>query len=327
MSMSSGADSAAANTFTVLVPASSANLGCAFDCAALALDRYCKVQAIENRSSRLHLRYRGANSDRVPNDDTNLVIQSIRRMAAELGVTPPGATVEIENQIPVSAGLGASAASTVAGLMVGALLCGRQPEADLVLRLAAAIEGHPDNAAAACKGGLVFAMQSDSTSDLLTIRTSFPPELKIVAIVPELALPTKKAREVLPERYAREDAVHNLQRACFLAASFFSRQDTLFPELFRDRMHQPYRSTLVPGLERCLQFQHRGLLGVFLSGSGPSVLAIARHSEPEIAASLGEYFHQHDIRTETLFLRADNQGARIETAGPDDSPEQDQSLR
>lgn len=299
------------SALSVVVPASSANLGCAFDCAALALNLYLRARAVWDGSSGFRIRYCGPNSDRVPEDDSNLVAKAISRVAHWAGTKAPGASIEISNEIPVSAGLGASAAAVVAGLLLGVRFCGLEQDAVPLLQLAVELEGHPDNAAAAYRGGLVFAAQCESPADVLVARTTVPSDLRIIAVVPELALPTKRSRAILPEHYAQRDAVHNLQRAALLAAFCFSGQYNLPPELFRDRLHQPYRSHLAPGLAACLQLEHPSLLGVFLSGAGPTVLALARNSEKEIASGLAKEFRRHNVPTQTLLLYPDNRGAQI----------------
>lgn len=298
---------------TAVVPASAANLGCAFDCAALALNRYLTARVVPRHVRGFQVHYRGVNPDRVPRDESNLVLQAIRRITAVLGVDVRGALIEIENDIPVSAGLGASAAATVAGLLVGSSLCGMEPETSLLLRLAAQSEGHPDNAAAALLGGLVCTVAGEASPNVLSIKTPVSADLRLIAIVPEFALPTYRARAILPERYPRNDAVHNLQRTAFLVASIFSGRYELTPELFRDRLHQPYRTPLVPGLASCLEFRHPGLLGALLSGAGPTLLAIARHSEEQIANALTDEFRRNGTATQTLFLEADNRGAQLHT--------------
>jgi len=294
----------------ITVPATSANLGCAFDCAALALNLYLRARAVLREVPGFEVVYRGPRPECVPTDGSNLVVQGLRKLAACAGINDHGATIEIESEIPVGVGFGSSAAAVLAGILLGGGLYGFEPDADTVLRLATEMEGHPDNVAAAYHGGLVLAAKGDGRGEILTLKTRLPADLEFVAIVPELILSTEKARKVLPEQYTRSDVVHNLQRATLLAASCFSGQFDLVPEMFRDRLHQPYRSRLIPGLEACLKVRHPGLLGVFLSGAGSSVLAIVRHGAAEVGELLAREFHRHDLPTQTLFLKAENRGAR-----------------
>ena len=161
------------------------------------------------------------------------------------------------------------------------------------MRLALEIEGHPDNVAAALHGGMVVAMTAEDRK-CSSPRRQYPRSLDFVAVIPEVPLPTEKARAVLPAQYSRKDVVANLQRTALLAACFFSGKN-LSPELFQDRLHQPYRSPLVPGIAQCLAYRREGLAGVFLSGAGSAVMAIARHSAPQIGKALVEEFRRQGV--------------------------------
>jgi homoserine kinase len=136
-----------------------------------------------------------------------------------------------------------------------------------------------------------------------------PEHLELIVVVPNVELPTERARAVLPASYSRQDAIHNLQRVALLVATCFSGEYRLEPELFRDRMHQPFRAPLVPGLEACFEMRHPDLLGVFLSGAGSSVLAIARGSGGEIGERLAAEFQQRGVEARALRLKAENRGA------------------
>ncbi len=293
----------------VTVPATSANLGCAFDCAALALNLYLTARAVPRARSGFEVVYRGPRPESVPTDESNLVVRGLCRLASWAGVEDHGASIEIESEIPVAVGFGSSAAAILAGILLGAQLYGVKPDAATVLRLAAEMEDHPDNVAAAYHGGLVIAASCADSGEVLTVRTDLPPDLEFIAVVPELVLPTEKARAVLPEQYSRTDVVHNLQRAALLAATCFSGRFELRPELFRDCLHQPYRSRIIPGLDACLEISHPSLLGVFLSGAGSSVLAVARNDAADIAKLLIQEFGRHGLPAQALFLRAENRGA------------------
>ena len=174
--------------------------------------------------------------------------------------------------------------------------------------------------AAALHGGFVVAAAPQESGNVLIAKADVSANLDFVAVVPEVPLPTEKARAVLPAQYSRRDVVANLQRTAVLAARFFSGGE-LSPELFRDALHQPYRSPLVPGIAECLAFRHAGLAGVFLSGAGSAVMAIARHSAAEIGDALVAEFGRKGTPARALLLKADNRGARISsgdlpTTGP-----------
>jgi homoserine kinase len=303
------------NWVSASAPASSANLGCAFDCAALALDLRVRASARLRADSGFAVRYRGPHAERVPSDDSNLVAQGILRYARLRGIEIPGAEIEIVSEIPVGVGLGSSAAATVCGLFLGAALTGAEPDRDEILRVAAEIEGHPDNATAAVHGGLIFAAVEPNSGRVLFARTALPAGLRILAVVPTTATLTREARAVLPREYSRADAVHNLQRASLLAAFCFSGAsiDSIKPELFRDTWHQPFRAPAVPGLAECLAVRHPDLLGVCLSGSGSAALALVRANEEKIAELLSAPFIARGAAPAVLALEPELEGARIET--------------
>ena len=310
----------APSAISVTVPATTANLGCAFDCAGIAVSLYLRVSATTDAatpavipsvardpSAGFSLSYRGPNSESIPLDSSNLIVKSMLHYAARAGKTLPAARLDIENEIPLGVGLGSSAAAIVAGIVLGAELCGAPLDADGILRLGLEIESHPDNLAAAVHGGMVVSAVAESTNDVLVLKTDVSQDLDFVCVVPDVPLPTEKARAVLPAQYSRQDVVANLQRTALLAAAFFSGKH-LSPEMFRDRLHQPYRAPLVPGIAYCLDYRHEGLAGIFLSGAGSAVMAIARHSPQHIADALVAQFRRAGTTARALLLKADNRG-------------------
>jgi homoserine kinase len=308
---------------TVQVPASSANLGPAFDCAAIALNLYLRVSATPSAPTApaYEIHYRGANADRITLDDTNLILRAMRSIATASRKTLPGGKLEIENPIPIGCGLGSSAAAIIAGTLLGAELSGIKLEPNDLLRHALAIENHPDNVSAALYGGMVVAGTIAATtsnrggaataaSEVIVSRTDVSPDLDFVPVTPDMPLPTEKARAALPAQYSRADVVHNLQRTALLTAAFFSGRGFV-PEIFRDRVHQPYRAPLVPGIAACLEFRHEGLAGIFLSGAGSSIMAIATSHAREIGEALVAEFARHGVGARAILLKADNRGAFI----------------
>ncbi|MGA8074253.1 MAG: homoserine kinase [Candidatus Acidiferrales bacterium] len=298
----------------VQVPASTANLGPAFDCAAIALNLYLRVYAEPRSAPGFEIAYRGVDANRVPAGEENLVVQAIRSYAASAKTPIAGARIEIENDIPIGVGLGSSAAAIIAGFLIAAELVGGKPERALLLREAAALEHHPDNVTAALCGGFVVAAtaggESAGSGEVLFHRCDVSESLDFIAVTPDRPLPTEKARSVLPAQYSRQDVVQNLQRVALLTAAFCSGSG-LTPEIFRDRIHQPYRSPLIPGIADCLEFRHEGLGGVFISGAGSSVMAIATKHATEIGDALVEKFNRNGVKARATHLKADNRGAQI----------------
>ena len=293
--------------FSVRVPATSANLGCAFDCAALALGLYLDIHATPRQDSEVSVRYSGVNPERIPTDESNLIARTMRA-TLEGWNRKRGFDLEIENQIPVGVGLGSSAAAIVGALAACHWLADATLMDEDLVSLATRLEGHPDNVAAAWHGGFTVSVAAEGR--VLSYSCAVPESIHLVLITPDYALATEKAREVLPAQYSREDAVHNLQRAVALAARFFSGKTDLHRAFFDDRWHQPQRAPLMPGLREVLDYNHSDLLGICLSGAGPSVLAFARASAEAIGDEIRQLFQGKGISSLATVLPADNLGAK-----------------
>jgi homoserine kinase len=258
----------------------------------------------------LTLQYSGSTPDRIPLDDSNLVLRALRFVTDYFDASSASGRVVIESQIPVGVGLGSSAAAVVAGLLLGARCSGKEFSGEQLLRCAGELEGHIDNAAAAYYGGMVLALCNNSDR-VVTVKANFPEHIKLVMITPSITVPTHEARQALPTSYQRADVIHTLQRTALLAATCFSGKFELFPELFDDRLHQPYRQVLVPGIARALRYRQEGLLGIAISGSGSSVIAFAERNETRIAQDLEKIFAEEGVPAEVRFTSADNQGAVV----------------
>jgi homoserine kinase len=294
----------------VVVPATSANLGCAFDCGGLALKLYLRALFVPSCATELSLEYQGKTPERFPIKSSNLILHALCLAAERLDVPPPTGHVLVQSDIPISVGLGSSAAAVIAGLLLGSRHSEKEVAPELLLRWAEEIEGHIDNAAAAYYGGLVLAL-SNNMERVVVAKTSFPESIRLVVVTPSITVPTHHAREVLPKTYDRADVLHTLQRTSILAATCFSGNFDLFPELFDDKLHQPYRQQLVPGMERCLGLRLPRLLGVAISGSGSSVIAFTTGDEMRVAKELQRIFASEGVLTEATFTSADNNGAGV----------------
>jgi len=202
----------------------------------------------------------------------------------------------------MQAGLGSSAAATVAGLRLYAAVAGPVP-AQTMLTAAGALEGHPDNAAAALLGGLTVSCQLPNGS-VCASRFPWPESLGFVVLTPKVPLGTKASRAVLPESIARTDVVFNLQRVALLLQCLQSQDFSLLKLALGDRVHQPWREKIVPGLADLLQLEHRDLLGVCLSGSGPSVVGIAERNLWEIGELLASAYRRSGFEYDLRMLHA-----------------------
>ena len=292
---------------SVRVPATCANLGCLFDCGAIALSLYVDIHVSWRADNEIVVRYHGDHADRVDTDANNLIARILRETLDGWGLTR-GFDLQIDNQIPVGVGVGSSAAAIVGALTASHLLAGRTLSDEELVSLATQREGHPDNVAAAWHGGFTVAMQSENR--VLTHTCPLPAALGLVLVVPDYALSTKESRKVLPREYSRADAVHNLQRAVVLTAQLCSGKGDFHRTLSDDRWHQPYRAPLVPGLSEVLLLEHPGLLGVCLSGAGPSLMAFTEDNPGAIGELIQHTLAQKQVRSHAHLLAADNRGAK-----------------
>jgi len=256
--------------FAVSVPASSANLGPGFDAVGIALD--LRVRASVEPAARFSLHFGGTE---VPSHDgyADAILAAMRRIDPKL----PRVKMHVENAIPLGKGLGSSAAGALIGLAVASQARGETLDRAMLAHHICAIEGHPDNALAALYGGAVIAASSHADD---CIRIEAPRDLCALVVVPEFDLATKEARALLPDRYDRKDMVYQAQRASLLGAALASGSWKSLACAMHDRLHQSYRAERVPGLAAALAVKAKELVGIALSGAGPSVLAIVRSDAP-----------------------------------------------
>lgn len=270
--------------FEFKVPGSIANIGPGFDTLAVAVQLYLRL-FVTMRPGKDRLAFEFSSGKL---DGENYIERAFRFLAQQRGGSFPSLAVRVESDIPTKAGLGSSAAATVAGLRLYEAIAGPQPEQGL-LNAASALENHPDNVAAALLGGLAISCQLPDRS-VFAVRLDWPESLRLIVLTPDLPLPTLESRRALPRLVSREDAVFNLQRVALLLHAVHRGEFSLLREALRDRLHQPFRHQLVPGLERALQLEHPDLLGVCLSGAGPSIVALAQRNLAAIEALLEDAF-------------------------------------
>jgi homoserine kinase len=248
----------------VRVPATSANLGPGFDCFGLALE-LCNEVVIETDATP-GVSWQGEGADELPTDGSDLIRSTMRAVAAEREL--PAFSVRATNGVPLARGLGSSSAAVVTGAVAALALLGDDPSPGRVFTHASSIEGHPDNAAPACFGGLTIAMPGG-----LVRRLEAHGDLRPVALVPEhVRMPTNEARAALPDTVTRADAVFNVAHAA-LAVEAFTRDPSLLLEALRDRLHQDVRLQLVPAVRVVFEAVRDAGIPVCVSGSGPTLLA------------------------------------------------------
>src|SRR5689334_18386738 len=300
--------------FTVRVPASSANLGPGFDTLGLALSVYltCRFRS----SDALAIRVSGRDCARISTGSDNLIWRTALTVAENHRLTMPPIELEIQNDIPLSRGLGSSAAALTAGVVIADQLLGLGWKPPRVLDEAARLEGHPDNVAA-CVLGSIVASAIDSGGVARAVRLDLPERFGVAVVVPDFDLPTSKARSVLPDTYSKQDTVFNVQRSALLIAALTTGTTSAFPAALEDRFHQPYRAALVPGLDEILKLRAPGLLGCALSGAGPSVVVFFERGHDGVCDLVRQIFRLHGHNSEILRAQIAEHGfvLRREEAG------------
>lgn len=301
---------AAMGAVRVRVPATSANLGPGFDALGVALSVYNRFEVEE--SDRLDLcgcdeAYRGAD---------NLLVQGYKRAMELLGLPFCGLRVRFSADIPVARGLGSSSACIVGGIMAADAIHGGGMGKSAILDLAAGIEGHPDNVAPALLGGFVAAIVDSGR--VSAVRSPIGEAIVFNALVPPFELETTKARAALPQMLPFKDAVFNVGRAALVAAAFATGDYGALGAACRDRLHEDYRAPLIPGFREVVDAARRaGAIAVFLSGAGPTVMAICRGGASSFAADIAPALARRASAEDggswaLLELKADDEGAALE---------------
>ena len=282
----------------VVVPASIGNLGPGFDTLGLALRLYLRVEirdAVDDGRGRLVCRFHGGRPG---------AYNAIERgFGAGRRTGGPSLTVDVRSDIPQGAGLGSSAAATVAGMMLRDLADGETRRTRLeLLADAFACEGHPDNAAAALFGGLTSCcVLAGGRVDVS--RWRWPPAWRVVMATPRTALSTRDSRRTLPSEVPLTAAVFNLQRQARLLAAVRDADPRALREAMADRCHQPYRDALVPQLREVIELDHPDVLGVCLSGAGPSVAVVVERNVRKVADAVGAVYRRARVPCTVRALR------------------------
>jgi homoserine kinase len=244
----------------------------------------------------------------LPRNSTNLIYRAMSFAAKRESLTLPPIDLVVHNEIPLASGLGSSAAAIVGGIKLAGMVCEAELSNQTIQNYATEFEGHPDNVGASLYGGFVTNCVS-ADGNVLSVKFEWPTKIRAVVVSPHSQLPTHVARAALPRTLSRNDAVFNLQRTALFTAALATKRYDLFVEAMRDRLHQPRRESLVPGLAEALGLPAtKGLLGIALSGAGPSIIAFVVDNEESITKKMVECFTAHKIRSTTRVLEVDNDG-------------------
>ncbi|MBA9088652.1 homoserine kinase [Fontibacillus solani] len=307
------------NGVRVKVPASTANLGPGFDTLGMALSLYAWIEMKPAQTTSFHLY--GDNLKGLPADKSNLIYKVAQSVFAEAGESLPELEISMYSDIPLTRGLGSSASAIVGALFAANQLIGSPLSKAKLFDMATALEHHPDNVGASLYGGIITAVWDGIHAESLRIEP--PVDLGILVAIPDFQLSTTKAREVLPKQVSLSDAVYNVSRASLLTAALASGRLDLISQCMSDRLHQPYRASLVPGMSRILEeATDHGAIGIALSGAGPTLLALADQrisAGTELEQFLLSVLGEHNITAKTLWLKPCRDGVTEITMETGDS--------
>ena len=293
---------------TVRIPATIANLGPAFDALGVAVSLYNTVEL--EAGSPAQVEVHGEGEGELPVDERNLLHRAASA-AAEAGGRTISFRIRCRNDIPLARGLGSSAAAIVGGVVAANAVLGRPLDPDSLLQLSVSLEGHPDNVAAALFGGVVVCNRAAGGVTYARLTPAW--RSAIVVAVPAFTVSTEEARRRLPAVVPFGDAAANVGRTAVLVASLASGRTDLLAHAMDDALHQPYRRTLVPGMDAVFDAARAaGAYGTALAGSGPSIVAV---TPPDRAGVVGEAmvraFRDAGTSARAHSLRIDETGAAV----------------
>lgn len=292
----------------IKIPATSANIGPGFDTLGLALNLYNTFEFYEIEEGLEIIGY-----DDSHNNESNLIYTSMLKVFEKVNYSPKGIKIIVDGDIPISRGLGSSAACILGGVMGANELAGAPLSKDEVFKIATEIEGHPDNIAPALFGGLVVSVTDDN--EIYHNRIDVVPGLKFVALIPDFTLSTKSAREVLPTNILYKDAVYNVGRVSLLISAFNNGRFDLLKVALKDRLHQPYRGRLISGFDEIIKKCYElNCLGAYLSGAGPTIMTVINKEDNDLIIHMRDYFNKNNINWDIKELDLDLRGARTEKA-------------
>lgn len=298
----------------VKVPATTANLGPGFDALGLALDLWNETVFITTDIAGISISINGEGREQLPLSEDNTIIEAVKYIFNHAQKQMPGLTVQCQNHIPISSGLGSSSAALLTGFLGGNALMGSPFSNDEILKIATKIEKHPDNVAPAILGGLVASMVNQEK--IISIKLApFSVTAPIFAIVvlPDFEFSTQEARKILPEMVSRTDAVFNISRSILVAEALRTSDFSLLEQAMDDRIHQPYRLGLIPGSrEAMLSAKKNGAISVALSGAGPSLIAFSSKNLPQIAQAMQIAFQKAGLSSRVFELKFSHHGAIVE---------------
>lgn len=292
------------------VPATTANLGPGFDTLGMALNMYNYIAMVETGND-LVIEVEGDGAEKVPRNTSNLAYKAASRVFQRISYKSKGLRIKIENNIPMARGLGSSASVIVGGMVAANYITGSRLSYDQLLHMATCMEGHPDNVAPALLGGIVISAQFDE--EIIYRRIQPPADLTTVVAIPDYELSTREARNALPAKVPMDDAVYNMSRTSLLVWAFMNSDMELMGKAMEDKLHQPYRMSLIPGMDKVVQAaRNMGAYSVALSGAGPTIIAFCTSNNAEtIGKTMKRTFKEAGIQCSIKNLTPEINGVKI----------------
>lgn len=299
-------------TIRVRVPATSANLGPGFDSLGVTLDLWNELE-VEKEGVTLQISVEGEGHQEIARDKNNAIYRAMLTYAQRHHKTlPNGLILRCKNRIPISSGLGSSAAAAVAGIKAAAEILGFAQDLDGQLECATLLEGHPDNVAPCLMGGLVAAIVEEQQ----VIARNLPiTQLPLMVAVPDFHFSTRASRANLPHEISRKDAVYNLGRLALLTHALASGDLDLLARAMQDKIHQPFRLPVIPGAQEALTAaQNEGAAAVALSGAGPSLLIFLRDENQfeRVSTAVRQAFSHAGLESRIFSPKISQTGASME---------------
>jgi homoserine kinase len=297
--------------FTVQVPATTANLGPGFDCLGAALTLYNYFTFDRTDTTETQITVKGKEAEKVSTGKDNLLYQSFLKLYEHLGQTPPNVAIKIDLGVALARGLGSSATAIVGGLVGANQLAGNPLSKEEVMRLAIAIEGHPDNVVPALIGNCQLSIADGEAWQICPI--PWNSEIIPVLAIPNFELSTEEARSVLPREISRGDAIFNMAHLGLLLRGLETAQGDWLKAALDDKIHQPYRQALIKGYQIVREAAlAAGAYGMVISGAGPTLLGLAQRGRAErVASAMEKTWQSQGVETEVHLLSIDTQGARV----------------
>lgn len=307
---------------SVKVPATTANFGSGFDCIGMALPiyNYITIEETVLPGTGIEINIISETDDdddlaieHIPRDENNIIYKAVELLYNSIGQSPSELKINIKSQIPIAKGLGSSASIIVGGLLAANELLNKPADEAALLSIATEVEGHPDNVTPAITGGLVLTSLEEDGS-VIYKKLPWPEEWHLTICIPDYELATDISRSVLPKEVPMKDATFNSKRTAMLVQALYTKDAELMKLALQDKLHQPYRTKLVPGLQDIIDnLRHEeNVLGCVLSGAGPSILIISQKNNlDKIKSIVSETWADYNVKTDIRTLKVEELGAQI----------------